>query len=201
VTKTKKELVDKFYWGKDPFQGFDYSSSDLDTNGLFSWNSDHPYLHDSIVKTEAKVIIEAGVWRGGSVIHMAKKLKEMGDGCVIAIDSWLGCHHLHFHQEWQQTLKRHHGRPGTWKIFYANVCEFGLKDYVLPIHMDTVSGLRLLSGKHRGGQRIEADIFHHDAVHFSPYVYQDLLEGWDLLKPGGHIIVDDYTHTGAPKYD
>lgn len=192
MTKTKKALVDLIYNGRDPFMGFEYEEKEIDTFDLYSWNADHPYLPDTIEKLDAKIIVEAGVFRGGSVIKMAEKLREKGDGCIIAIDTWLGDHMLFEHASVQGMLKRHYGRPELWKTFYANICSMGLQNYVLPLHLDTFAGFNLLSGKHRGTIRLQADMVHVDASHVGPMPLIDLLEAWDVLRPGGAIVVDDY---------
>jgi hypothetical protein len=69
----------------------------------------------------------------------------------------------------------------------------GLQDYILPIHLDTLSGFRLL--KEKG---IKVDAIHHDASHQSPDVFNDMNVGWEILKEGGAIIVDDYCHMNLP---
>lgn len=204
MTKQKKELVDKLYYGKDPLQGFSETydvDKEKDTHDLFAWNSQHEYLTDSIDKLDAKWILELGVWKGGSAIHMAKKLKENGEGVVVCVDTWLGCQLLFNHLGVQSSLKKQFGRPDIWKSFYANVIHFGVQDYILPLHLSSIEGLRLLNGKHRNGFRFYFDLIHHDATHVSPYLYHDLLECRDLMVKNCHIIVDDYFRSGAPQYD
>ena len=192
MTKTKKDLVNLIYKGRDPFMGFEYQKDEVNMDGIFDWNGDHFYLQDTIEKANAKIIIEAGVFRGGSIITMANKLKQIGDGCIIAIDTFLGDHMLFEHDSVQHLLKRRYGRAELWRIFYANILELGLQDYVLPLHLDTFAGLRLLNGKHRGSIRLQADMVHIDASHVSPMPYIDTAESWDCLRPGGWIVVDDW---------
>lgn len=192
MTKTKKELVDLIYHGRDPFMGFEYQPDEISLDGIFDWNGDHYYLPDTIEKIDAKVIIEAGVFRGGSIIKMAEKLKEKGDGCIIAIDTFLGDHMLFEHGSVQQILRRRYGRPELWRTFYANIIHLGLQNYVLPLHLDTFAGLRLLNGKHRGKIRLQADMIHIDASHVSPMPYIDASEAWDALRSGGYMVIDDW---------
>lgn len=191
MTKTKKYLVDKICSGQDYFMGFDDWESKVDDFELYAWGSTHEYFHDSIQKTDAKICIDQGSWKGGSAIHMALKLKEKGDGCVICIDGWNGCHLLYKHQGVNGAMKRKFGRPNIWESFYANCIKYGVKDYILPIHLDSQSGYRLLNGKNTYGFNIEADLIYIDGAHFSPMVYLDAQEAWDTLRTGGHIIFDD----------
>lgn len=192
MTKTKKELVNKIYKGKDPFLGFEYTQEDIDMKGIFDWNADHPLLPQTIKELDAKIVVEAGVFRGGSIIKIAEALKETGDGCIIAIDTFYGDEMLFEHADVQSILRRQFGIPQLWRVFYANIIEAGLKDYVLPLAMSSFSGFRLLSGKHRGTIKVVADMVHIDASHVAPMPYIDCQEAWDVVRPGGAIVIDDW---------
>lgn len=193
MTPTKRKLVEKLYPKHgDPFFGYPYREEDCSLDELYAWNAEHHYLKETIHELDAKIIVEVGVFRGGSVIKMAEELKRKGDGCVIAIDTWLGDHMLFEHEGVMPWMKRMHGRAEIWKSFYANVFYHGLEGYVLPLHLDAFAGLRLLNGKHRGSIRIEADIVHIDASHVSPMPYIDASEAYYLLRKGGCVIVDDW---------
>ncbi|MDJ0766392.1 MAG: hypothetical protein QNJ97_25685 [Myxococcota bacterium] len=80
-------LRDIFYEG-NPYHGFDPSSWKPDSQG---WNSIHIGLIQAVNAVRPKTIVEVGVWKGSSLIHMAKKVKKMGIDCeIIAVDTWLG---------------------------------------------------------------------------------------------------------------
>jgi predicted O-methyltransferase YrrM len=196
MTKTKKEMVDLLYNGRDPFSGFTdrFGEEQADDFELFEWGSKHHFIHESLKETKATKYLETGSWKGGSAIHAALYFKENNiDGVVVCIDTWLGCHLLFKHAAVQGALKREFGRPNLWQSFYANCIKYGVKDYILPIHMDSQSGLKLLSGKHRNHFRWnDFDVAYIDSSHISPMVYLDFQEAWDCLRKGGHIIGDDY---------
>lgn len=195
MTKTKQEIINQICWGVDFFQGFEYEKSEVDMFQIFEWNSDHPILPKTIDELDAKVIVEVGVFIGGSVIKMAEKLREKGDGCIIAIDDFHGDQMLWDHSGVKGRMRREFGRPNFWRTFYANIIESGLKDYVVPINMGSFSALRMLNGKHRGVSKLrqgQVDMIHIDASHVSPMPYLDVQESWDLVKTGGAIIIDDW---------
>ena len=81
-------IINKLWRGKDLFSGFIPNKEKTDFQG---WNSDHYFLTDSIDQLNPKIIVEVGVWKGGSTICMAKKIKEKYmDSVVISVDTWLG---------------------------------------------------------------------------------------------------------------
>ena len=43
---------------------------------LQGWNSQHIYLSDAITALRPAVIVEIGVWKGGSTVFMANELKK-----------------------------------------------------------------------------------------------------------------------------
>lgn len=192
MSPTKQKLVDLFYNGIDPFKDFPFDLKYMDLHEIFEWNSDHPYLPESIDATNAKIVVDVGVFMGGSTIKMAEKLKSRGDGCVIAVDDFLADHMLFMHEQVEPRLRRKFGRPYFWKTFYANIIGLGLQDYVMPIHMNSFSALRLINGKHRNKMRTICDMIHVDASHISPMPYLDVTEAWDAVKTGGHIVIDDW---------
>lgn len=191
----KREILDRIY-GRQfscPLLNFEYDKSECDEQG---WNSTHPALAEAIEKIKPKVILEAGVWKGASAIHMADSCRDLRvESTIIALDSWLGNHILYEVSEWVPSLRLNKdGRAQIYRTFYANVCENKMQDYFVPVHMDTASGLRMCKRR-----SIYVDMIHHDATHDGPEIAVDLRLAWDILNPGGCLIVDDYNRTGLPK--
>ena len=70
----KRQALRKKIWQEyDPFSGFPINTAKTDLQG---WQSDHRYLGDTIRSLRPNVVVEVGVWKGGSVIEMAKFLKK-----------------------------------------------------------------------------------------------------------------------------
>ena len=63
-----------------------------------------------------------------------------------------------------------------------------LAEYVVPLPMDSVNALRVLT--HYG---IRPDVIHIDAGHDLASVTSDLKAWWPILAPGGVLIGDDYS--------
>lgn len=80
--------MQKLWRGEDPYAVSGAGDVAPDLQG---WGSQHRYLTEAIETLHPSIVVEVGVWKGASVIHMASRLKELAiDGVVIAIDTWLG---------------------------------------------------------------------------------------------------------------
>jgi predicted O-methyltransferase YrrM len=181
-------ILNKLYRGQDPFASFTRSPSDLQ-----GWpGSVHPYLDKAITKHHPKVVVEIGVWKGASSIHMASILRDQGiDGVVVAVDTWLGSSEHWLDETWFQDLGLKDGRPTVMQKFMSNVVAQGLERYILPLPLDSINAAETL--KQLG---IKIDLLHIDAAHDEGSVAQDLKAWWPLLREGGVLIGDDYFPEG-----
>lgn len=183
--KIRAELVSKLWHGVDPFKQFDRTRLHVDKQG---WNSTHSYLRDSVLTLSPQIVVEIGVWKGGSVITLAKTLKKAGiDGVVIAIDTWLGSSE-HWLRGDFASLRVETGYPQMHHTFMSNIIDEGLEDYVLPLPLDSLNAHQVLSK--RG---LQADLIHIDAGHDHRSVSSDITAWWQLLRSGGILIGDDYS--------
>jgi hypothetical protein len=174
----------KAIWGEsDPYSGTDSRLVDMQ-----GWASDNIYLTHAIEELRPQVVVEVGVWKGGSVITMARRMKELEvDGVVIAVDTWLGAFEHWLNSEWQASLRLECGYPSLYKTFAANVVDQGLQDYVVPLPLDSVNASTVLRAK-----GLVADLLHIDGGHDFQAVTSDLTMWWPMLRQGGLLLGDDY---------
>lgn len=180
----------RLLWGEnDPYLNFPFRRFRVDTQG---WNSDHLYLGETITTRKPSVIVEVGVWKGGSVIHMAEKVKELGFATtIVAVDTWLGSAEHWNNQEWREELFAQNGYPSLYYTFLTNVMERELSNIVVPVPLDSHNAAVVLEQK-----RIFPAMIHLDAGHDYRSLTNDLQLWWNLLAPGGVLIADDYDETG-----
>jgi len=156
---------------------------------LQGWNSAHPAFDEIVAAVRPGVIIDVGVWKGGSTIHLAGLMKQHGiAGTVVAVDTFLGSlEHANSESDLFGLIARRHGMPQLYEQFLSNLVRRGVHDRVVPLPQTSTSASKLL---HRIGVR--AGLIHIDASHEYEDVLQDARSYWDVLAPGGYLVGDDY---------
>lgn len=182
--KTYEDLLFKLYHGHDPYAGFDpYRHSGV-------WYNDPAAARDIFRRTidaiKPTIIVEVGSFVGESAIFMANHLLErnMQETCILCVDTWLGGFD-HWTRAYEK-LRFEHGRPTLYQQFLANVMAHGHAGRILPLTLDSINAARLL-----GTLNIRPSMVYIDASHEEPDVALDLSFYWNLLLPGGAMIVDD----------
>jgi predicted O-methyltransferase YrrM len=156
---------------------------------LQGWNSIHPALANSVADIRPSVILDVGVWKGGSTVFLANLLRENSiDGVVIAIDTFLGSpEHWDRASVFFDELCIEHGQPNIYWQFLSNILHEGCQDRVIPLVQTTDNAALILD---RLG--IRAQLIHLDAAHEYQAILRDAQTYWNLLSPGGALIGDDY---------
>jgi hypothetical protein len=185
----QQELMRRLH-GTDIYAGF-VPTFAVDLQG---WNSRHPAFEAIITHCRPSVIIDVGVWKGGSTIHLAELLmRHSVPGVVIGVDTFLGSQ-----EHWDRgsadfgLIPRRHGMPLLYEQFLSNLVRTGVSGHVIPVPQTSTSACALL---HRAGVR--AGLIHIDASHDYEDVLRDALTYWEILEPGGYLVGDDY-HANWP---
>jgi cephalosporin hydroxylase len=179
------EISRKLWRGYDPYYGFPYKTVKPDLQG---WSSQHPYLADTISARRPKVVVEVGVWKGASVLELARSVRANGlDAVVIAVDTWLGAWDHWADDHWHGELGFEFGYPTIYRTFLANMILGEVQDIVIPLPLDSVNAQHTL-------KRLEIfpDVVHIDGAHDFDTVLSDLTHWWSILATGGTVIMDDY---------
>ncbi len=133
-------------------------------------------------KDKELVFVEVGTWMGSSAIIAADVLKELGmKGCIFCIDTWLGSPEHYFN------IPRDRGFPAIYNTFLQNVLNYGHKDVIIPITLPSLQAIKVLQGL-----GVKADIIFIDAAHEFMPVFLDCITYFNILKPGGEMMGDDY---------
>jgi predicted O-methyltransferase YrrM len=185
----RNQLIDTLLNGRDPYLGFNAQRYRPDMQG---WNSRHELLQTTIETARPGVILEVGVWKGGSVVFMAEQIKKLSLASqVIAVDTWLGSWEHYEQPEAFAGLIMENGYPSLFKTFLTNVVEQGVSDVVIPLPLDSANAAFVLQRRN-----LSIDMLHIDAGHDYEAVLADLRRWWPLLAPGGWLVADDYDPDG-----
>lgn len=177
----------------DPYEGFDPSEWPDDPSG---WGSDSPAFGELVAELKPRRIIEVGTWKGGSALTLAKHLDELGiDAEILCVDTWLGALEM-----WTDlddptrhgSLRLRNGYPTVYYTFLANVIRVGHQSRITPFPVPSLTAAQwcALHGTH-------ADLIYIDGSHEEEDVYQDLVAWWDLVRPGGALVGDDWSWDGV----
>jgi predicted O-methyltransferase YrrM/tetratricopeptide (TPR) repeat protein len=156
----------------------------IKTGNMFNWTNDLPIDGNHLQKFEEalnvvnpKRILEIGTFTGTSLIEMLKLYPEAKG---VAIDTW-----KNYDEDGNQILKSMEER-GIEEIFYENIRQSGMENRVIGMKGDSVDKLCELieHGK-------QFDFIYVDGSHKCLNCYVDMVLGWQLLRKGGVLAVDD----------
>lgn len=179
-------LLDKIHLGVNPYQNFPAA----EWGGV--WYNDAGAQREIFTKCIGRlnpsIIIEVGSFCGESAIHMAKLIKAQKRDCaILCIDTWaFGFDHFLGARD---KIRPHFGRPDLYYRFIANVIANDCHDVIVPLAIDSINGARVI--KWLG---LVPGLVYVDASHEEGDVLRDYEAYWDLLPPGGGMLVDDLTN-------
>jgi len=177
----------------NPYEAFNPAGLKQDLQG---WNSERPVFHELIDRVKPALVIEAGVWKGASAIHMGAYLRKTSPSArLLAIDTWLGSWDF-----WDRARKPglykalalQHGFPAIYPQFLFNVLQQGLQETIIPFPQTSLGACRWLKQ-----QGVTAELIYIDAGHDTEDVEMDLKNYFEILAPGGVIFGDDYADPSA----
>ena len=173
-------IIDRIWKGSDPLCDLPGNLFQYDLQG---WNRQHPYLGHTIATLRPAVIVEIGVWKGGSTVFMANELKKHAlSSVVIAVDTWLGSSD-HWMGQFGAELSFMNGYPALYYKFLSNVIRAGIADFLLPLPIDLLNAAEILKS-----QNVSPAMIHLDAGHDYELVMADLRVWWPILARGGMFM-------------
>jgi len=181
----REKLISDLWFGQDPIPHRSRPKRKIDLQG---WGSEHFFITDSVRMARPKIIVEIGVWKGFSTITMGRTMKNNNiDGVVIAVDTWLGSWDHWINEKWFNELYDKEIKGSIYDKFKANVVLSGMREYVVPLPLDSTNAAKLLEKRN-----IKAELIHIDAGHDYVSVKNDISIWWPRLNEGGIMVGDDY---------
>ena len=147
-------------------------------------------LASILVALHPKVVVELGVWMGGSAIPMAIALRHLGAGQLIAVDAWsadasvLG-QEIDDSKWWGETIGPD-GHESAFQTFLGRL----EKHHIAP---DRCLVVRKRTDEAAIPSSI--DVLHHDANH-GPQAILDIERWASAVRMGGLLVIDDLDWPG-----
>lgn len=144
-----------------------------------------------IVALRPRVVVELGVWMGGSAIPMALALWTVGSGQLVAIDAWsaemsVAGQEAEIHRTWWAGMGER-GHLRAFETFLSRLRALGIPpDHCTVRRQRTDEALVPPS----------IDLLHHDANH-GPQVLADIERWTPAIRIGGMLILDDLDWAGG----
>ncbi|CAK9052789.1 unnamed protein product [Durusdinium trenchii] len=175
-----------------------------------------PALMKSVLSfvPEPRMWLEVGSFIGSSAITAATTLKSLRLSTgVVCVDPFTGMVDMWadrkaFREAFGLTQRRHvadgpllmdeFGHSRIYEMFLANVRYSGHEDYILPLRVSSITGLRLLRTLFEQG-RIDhpPEIIYLDSAHEAGETLLEVTEAWRLLAVPGVLFGDDWSWPGV----
>ena len=143
-----------------------------------------------IVALRPSVVVELGVWMGGSAIPMALALKAIGFGQLVAIDAWSAEMSIagqeKTHREWWGAMGDS-GHLSAFEVFISR-----LRKHDIPPERCSVQRQRT----NEATVPPLIDLLHHDANH-GPQVVAEIERWTPAIRVGGMLVLDDLDWAGG----
>lgn len=148
-------------------------------------------LASIIVALHPKVVVELGVWMGGSAIPMAIALRHLGAGQLIAIDAWstdasVSGQEIDDSKWWGETI----GADGHERAFQT---------FIGRLEKHHITSDHCLVVRQRTDEAVvppSIDVLHHDANH-GPQAVLDIARWAPAVRVGGLLVIDDLDWPGG----
>lgn len=142
-----------------------------------------------------QLIVEVGAFTGTSAAHAWAPLVGR-DGRVLCVDTWLGDINMRMLPYFRRVMNVTHGQPTVGRLFLSRMLSLGLQEKVIPLALPSVLASRLI---YLLGYRV--DLVFVDSAHERGETLIELTLYWQLLRPGGVLMGDDYTLFPAVRHD
>jgi hypothetical protein len=143
--------------------------------------------------------IEVGSYLGAGATLTWGPLVKRGGGLLLCIDTWQGDLHMRLQPTNRFNpghLRLDKGMPHLNEAFMQHVVDRNLSDVIYPLPMPSILGARLLATT-----AWLIDLIYIDSAHERGETLIEIHLYWQLLRPGGVLMGDDYREFPAVRED
>lgn len=148
-------------------------------------------LTSLVMGLRPRVVVELGVWMGGSAIPMALALQALGSGRLLAIDAWstemsIAGQEAEVHLKWW-TAMGERGHQRAFETFLWRLRKHGISPEHCAVRRQRTDEAEVPA---------LIDLLHHDANH-GPQVMADIERWAPAIRVGGVLVLDDLDWEGG----
>lgn len=144
-----------------------------------------------VVALRPRIVVELGVWMGGSAIPIALALRAIGSGQLVAIDAWsaevsVAGQESEIHRTWWEA-RGESGHLRALEMFLARLRKLGIPPAQCTVRRQRTDEALVPPS---------IDLLHHDANH-GPQVVDDIERWAPTIRVGGMLVLDDLDWAGG----
>jgi predicted O-methyltransferase YrrM len=139
--------------------------------------------------------LEVGSYVGHGACVLGSLLQQH-HGVLLCVDTWCGDVNMWLGSAFAPTMGKEDGNPDLYHHFIRRIKAANLDDTVIPVRVSSVVAARML--KVLG---YEIDFVYLDSAHEAGETFLEMNLYYDLLRPGGVLLGDDYSWFPAVQYD
>lgn len=138
------------------------------------------------------VVVELGVWMGGSALPLAIALRELGAGQLVVVDAWAAEVSVEGQDEpkhlkwWGETMGES-GHDRAYNVFVKRLKKHGITSERCQVLIQRTAEAEVPP---------LIDILHHDANH-GPQAVDDIERWTPAIRVGGLLVIDDLDWAGG----
>jgi hypothetical protein len=199
---TKLELFRILYHSDtSPYDNLDHVKNDVLKGKYESYAQvNAKMIQDFVLKHQGRnprFAIEVGSFVGSGALHVWGPLaKASNDSMVLCVDTWEGDINMRLSPDFQKFMNLRHGFPSLYKMFIDRVKINGMDNVIFPLPLASLTAGRLLSVLNW-----VVDVVYIDSAHEIGETFAELFIYFQLVRPGGILMGDDYTNFPAVKHD
>lgn len=199
---TSRQLLNKLYDGANPYHGLGrremaWADKIFPSSAVKAREAIWRAVHERLGNSSIRLLLEVGSFIGTSAVHTWGPLAHKTQALLLCIDTWQGDVNMRLqHKKFSSLTRLRHGIPTTSAIFLDNIVAHNLTQSVFPLAMGSLTAARLLATVNW-----KVDVAYIDSAHEVGETLVELHMYYNLLRPGGLLLGDDYTFFPAVRHD
>lgn len=142
-----------------------------------------------------RLALEVGSYVGHGACRLGQYLKQH-HGVLLCVDTWCGDVNMWLGEAFASTMGKEDGNPQLYHHFMRRILANKLEDTVIPVRVSSIVAARMFRV-----MGYTFDFVYLDSAHEAGETFMEMNLYFDLLRPGGVLLGDDFFGFPAVNYD